>query len=283
MSNVLMPKYRYAPLKIPNSFRLLRLRQSKQKTEIGDTQGRDPPLEGSIAEFPIQSETPFECLSYTWGEPIFDHAIILDGSLLPITKNLDSALRSAQRAAETSLLWVDAICINQDNLEERAHQVQRMKTIYSSADQVLAFLGYEADGSQHVPSLCARIYQSVEELRKTRPISSELEENIVFSEDVGLPSFPPNDELDWAILTRLLARPWFVRVWIIQEAVMARKLTFMCGEWEMIAELLFYTVHAGAVHSLPLSSWESSERDAARHGIGQILFMIYMIGGRLVP
>jgi len=276
-----MSRYRYTPIKAPNTIRLLKLRPCKQKIQTGHSLSGDLALEGSLQEHPIHDDTSFDCLSYTWGEPKFEHAIFIDGGLLPITKNLDRALRSVQDVAETSFLWVDAICIDQENLEERAQQVQLMRKIYSTAAQVLAYLGPEGGGSQDVPSICRRIFEGVEKFQQANPINRELEDNILFPDTVALKPFELLDKLDWGVLTRLLARSWFVRVWIVQEAVVARKLTFVCGKWNMIAEALFYVVTFGVVHNLPLSSWGAPERRAARQGISQILFMLDLIKMRL--
>ena len=65
----------------------------------------------------------YEALSYTWGTPILRQFIWCDGKVLPVTQNLYNALRRLRQTNEKKLLWIDAICINQEDLEERNHQV----------------------------------------------------------------------------------------------------------------------------------------------------------------
>jgi hypothetical protein len=83
---------------------------------------------------------PYNALSYTWGEEKGE-SIILDGKLLSVTKNLFSALQNLRSAASDTLLWIDAICIDQTNPEERGHQVGQMGEIFHQAARVLFWLG----------------------------------------------------------------------------------------------------------------------------------------------
>ena len=62
---------------------------------------------------------PYECLSYTWGVAASDQPIFLDGCAFPITKNLGMALSRLLADNEPRYLWVDALCINQADVEER--------------------------------------------------------------------------------------------------------------------------------------------------------------------
>lgn len=77
--------------------------------------------------------------------------------VIRISDNLDYARRCLQHKTEVRFLWVDFICINQDDLEERKAQVQLMYQIYSRSAKVVVFLGKEADGSQCVPSILSKI------------------------------------------------------------------------------------------------------------------------------
>ena len=82
---------------------------------------------------------------------------------MKITKNLSNALVSLRRPYESRLLWVDALCINQDDVEERSQQVSIMGRIYKEARMVLVYLGEEWSG---VDSVCEYI-----ELAAQRPES----------------------------------------------------------------------------------------------------------------
>lgn len=83
-------------------------------------------------------------LSYTWGDPERKSTIVLDGHEVKVTQNLENALRSLRECPvipEKTLLWVDALCINQMDKDERASEVQRMRSIYVSAIDTIVYLG----------------------------------------------------------------------------------------------------------------------------------------------
>jgi Heterokaryon incompatibility protein (HET) len=86
--------------------------------------------------------TPYyEALSYAWGTKLASRFILVDGKRLSVTENLFSALHHLRRKHCHRLLWVDAICIDQSNLEERSQQVQIMDNIYQNATNVIVWLG----------------------------------------------------------------------------------------------------------------------------------------------
>ncbi|KAK0645797.1 heterokaryon incompatibility protein-domain-containing protein, partial [Cercophora newfieldiana] len=86
---------------------------------------------------------PYEALSYQWGNADGNQppAITINGISKQITPNLHSALRHIRDTGRERVLWIDALCINQDDLEEKSSQVQRMAGIYQLAERVLVWLG----------------------------------------------------------------------------------------------------------------------------------------------
>ena len=91
------------------------------------------------------SEAKYESLSYAWGDSAAKSSIHLNGQPFDVTINLAHALRSLRRQgddiSDARILWIDAICIDQGNLLERSQQVQRMGSIYKTANQVIIWLG----------------------------------------------------------------------------------------------------------------------------------------------
>jgi len=88
-------------------------------------------------------ELSYQALSYMWGEADdFDFQIWLNDVLVPVRQNLLCALRVLRADEDTIKLpiWIDALCIDQENIEERGHQVDMMGVIYSSAERVIAWL-----------------------------------------------------------------------------------------------------------------------------------------------
>ena len=92
---------------------------------------------GSNAPVPLKQgfsrRSGYEALSYAWGTAISPLKVRVDGTNMSITENLDQGLRRLRFDDRPRVLWIDAICINQRDAEERSHQVQHMATIYRSA------------------------------------------------------------------------------------------------------------------------------------------------------
>ena len=82
-------------------------------------------------------------LSYTWGSPFFSRAINIHGVVLPITENLFAFLQRFRDQFEALLLWIDFLCINQDDMDEKATQVSNMLAVYERAKAVVVWLGEE--------------------------------------------------------------------------------------------------------------------------------------------
>jgi hypothetical protein len=88
----------------------------------------------------------WEALSYTWGDTEKVSSVLLNGTPFPVTRNLEIALRNLRFKQEPEgqlyrVLWIDAVCINQDDVEERNLQVSRMGAIYQAVGRVMVWLG----------------------------------------------------------------------------------------------------------------------------------------------
>lgn len=99
-----------------------------------------------------------------------------------------------------------------------------MPKIYTYAGKVLVHLGLEADGSEQLPELLEKIGKAE---------SARIRERDMPPEEFLSNGLPPPDDIAWEALVTFLCRPWFLRVWIIQEVVLARDIRFFCGEWEL--------------------------------------------------
>lgn len=133
--------HQYDPLDpTRNEIRLLRLLPARS----GASRIRGELFVISLQDDPLQG---YEALSYVWGDPAKSADIWIDGKRLGITKNLQLALKdiTPKRNEGPLIIWIDAICINQDNAEERGHQVQLMRKIYSNAVCTRAWLDVKVD------------------------------------------------------------------------------------------------------------------------------------------
>jgi hypothetical protein len=88
-----------------------------------------------------ETEGPFDALSYTWGDASSRRLISLNGNKFSVTANLHTALRHLRYTADQRVLWIDELCINQDNIPERNQQVTKMQEIYQRAAKVVVWLG----------------------------------------------------------------------------------------------------------------------------------------------
>ncbi|RFU79769.1 het-domain-containing [Trichoderma arundinaceum] len=178
----------------------------------------------------------YEGLSYTWGLERSDVDISLDNHSMPVTRNLYEALEALRLTAQPRKLWVDALCINQADLDERASQVSIMRRIYKEASKVIVWLGPQADNSD----LALDLFQKLSGIRQKHfdfaPYGIITLENLP---KAGLPGF---EEPAWAAVNSLLERSWFSRVWVIQEVAVSKESSIRCGDgeiaWEVLANAL---------------------------------------------
>jgi len=176
--------YRYSSL-LPgrNSIRLLRVMPNKDATA---------PIKCQLFDYSLDSDKGihlYEAISYVWGDPDKTRPIFIGKYYFKVTENLYSALLHLRNNSIERIIWVDAVCINQANEQEKAHQIQSMTKIYGLANRVIVWLGETADNS----------HQALEAIRiaaSRRPTDSLNYEMI-----------------QYAILN-LLKRPWFRRIWV---------------------------------------------------------------------
>jgi hypothetical protein len=172
-----------------------------------------------------ESLSIYEALSYAWGTSPERKTIGCGDSKLHITVNLFDALRRLRSTTTTRVLWIDAICINQEDLDERSSQVPLMRFIYPRASQVIAWVGEEDDTSQ----LAMSTFEEWASLY-TEDIHSKVHIRQEFQSRFGLRH---NYESAVAAISSFLRRPWFSRCWTLQEISLCQDATILCGEVEM--------------------------------------------------
>ncbi|PTB66809.1 hypothetical protein BBK36DRAFT_1158765 [Trichoderma citrinoviride] len=184
----------------------------------------------------------YEALSYTWGPPDVRENIFIDGRQLSVTVNLYLALQQLRQRDEDRILWIDAICIDQQNLKERGHQVQQMGDIYKQADRVLFWLGAGTDETdifiksmQLLHRLCIR-YPC-----KSCKLDDSRWEDLWKDVQLQLKATHGNSNLESRQrqgLEIILDRPWFRRVWILQEVANAKSALLYCGTQSVSVRVL---------------------------------------------
>ena len=175
----------------------------------------------------VKDGVPYEALSYAWGDTATTQKVIVDGSNLPVTENLYQALQYLRSEEEDRILWIDAICIDQGNIPERGHQVRHMREIYKQAWQVIVWLGSEySDNIECVMNLMKYMQK---EIVKIKGNWRGLARRLIASYTAARHNTQANMASYQAGFDELLTRPWFRRVWIIQEIASARVATIACG------------------------------------------------------
>jgi hypothetical protein len=181
----------------------------------------------------------FEALSWCWGRDESETTINIkkDGKSheFQVSHHLREALEGLRRSKEDRFLWVDAICINQDSIEERNAQVPKMDRIYGSATNVCVWIGAADQDSD-------RAIDFIEEILLKLWEFDDLCRDKLQSKS-------------WAALINLMRREWFSRRWVVQEIALAQKASLHCGkkeiDWQKFADAVSLFVHVeSATHIL---------------------------------
>jgi Heterokaryon incompatibility protein (HET) len=187
----------------------------------------DEPLVGRLVSHSLHAGVPsYTALSYAWGAETSPSLLqLLPSSSRTITSNLECALRYLRKEERETFLWVDSLCINQGNNLEKAQQVRGMRNVYATATEVVAFLG---DGDEH----------SVAGLQLAAAIADSAAPNPELPERLRLSRAGQQQQLAYRGLYDVLRRPWFSRLWVVQEALVARKFSFQCGSASISPSML---------------------------------------------
>ncbi|KAK1240067.1 hypothetical protein MKX08_007509 [Trichoderma sp. CBMAI-0020] len=191
--------YQYSQLPSSGNIRLLRL------LPHGD---RYAPLQCQLFDYPLQEleDGPhmYEALSYVWGSSEKPYTIYINENSMDITANLHEVLVRLRDRVIERVLWIDAICIDQTNTEERGDQIRHMAEIYCKANRVIVWLGESTDDSDQV----------------LKSIRTAADEEVTRSSE---------NKVDGQAILTMLKRPWFRRIWVLQEIAAAQNIIIMCG------------------------------------------------------
>lgn len=189
------------------------------------------PLGYVMTTVKLSEAPPFYALSYCWGSATRDKDVVCNGKLLNVTAHLKRGIQELQAIPVLAgcWVWIDQISINQDDLVERSHQVSFMRDIYVRAIRTVVWLG-PSDGpceggynlSKRLFDLCQRREYSISfaswEMKFPK---RKLHEELL---DVTLQlAVPRLNSPPWVELYRMLSKPWFSRIWVIQEVALSRE------------------------------------------------------------
>ena len=239
-----MLPYQYPALPLPEAGKHVRLLRLSPGDFSDD-------LHVELKQVLLDGTSNYEALSYVWGSQAHPISILVGPSrehTISVTQNLATALRYLRDANNFRILWVDAICIDQSNLQERSFQVNLMSDIYRGASRVTVWLGPEENDSSQAFDIMRAIGSSIDVdwIRCTfkpkmagddpRPMMEELQHHGFRNEDAHA-------------LNRLLHRHWFERLWIRQEIGLATQAIICCGRlsmpWPLFRDAIYFIYTQG--------------------------------------
>ncbi|RYP13310.1 hypothetical protein DL765_006933 [Monosporascus sp. GIB2] len=232
-------EFEYPRLQGENSIRLFRLHR------------RLPfrPLSGTLIPVPLEDAPPYEAISYSWGDCKETSVVIVNGVSFKTSKATYDALASCRSFRRSRLVWIDYLCIDQGNLDEKSKQVQMMAKIYERARLVIAHLGNH-EGAFLVYLL---LFEMVVAIKLQGYNGRDLADKY---------SRRPNP-VQWQAFIHFLTSPWFSRVWVIQEVAFAKILVLKYGNcsynWDTMVTLIKTLMEpemTGLIHQDP-KGWEA--------------------------
>ncbi|KIV84843.1 hypothetical protein PV11_00597 [Exophiala sideris] len=201
-------EFRHERLKLSGSFmRLLQIQGGTKKDA----------LSLRITQYAIHRRPSYVAISYTWGNAADTHFVRVNGRPFRVRSNLWHLLYHLRQRGVSQFLWIDALCIDQANLEERNFHVQLMGEIYDSADRTIVWLGLPSEDRRQ-----ARAMEFVGEMAAT----IRGKQGTVKFRDVYLSD---KYAARWMNLVGLCYGVYWTRTWIIQEFLQAKEVEVVCG------------------------------------------------------
>ena len=183
---------------------------------------QDEPIECELSSCELDNAPSYEALSYFWGTNQNTRLISLHGSTFRVREDLYNALRRLRQLQTSRILWVDFICIDQNNQAEIYNQISRLGDICAKAESVAVYLGEATMATDQAMDYLTQIKEG------------------------GTSQIPPGRMGDLILegFQDILSRPWFQRAWILQDAFNARAAVLHCGSKAVCSKTM---IHASKV------------------------------------
>jgi hypothetical protein len=208
-------------------------------------------------------EARYEAMSYTWGEPKLIFPLYIEnGTKVFVTQNLDCALRGVRLPTSSRTLWADAICINQNDNDEKALQIPMMAHIFRGANRVLAWVGGGQDEERGM--------QLLNRLSRTSAQNPDTQLQNLYSHVPSLDETSLDTYLERRPIRDFLSLPWFTRLWIIQEVVFNLDVTLLCGASEITWVRLVTALRVLYDNLIQTTSFIGNEKIEALRIIGRL-------------
>jgi hypothetical protein len=247
-----MSAFRYQPLDYASSeIRLVKL---------GRAENDHDPIKIDLFHAFLDDHPSYKALSYTWGAPFEvgledlsawndpkeTRFILINDQEFPARRSLEAAIRCLRpqlnAQEDDSPFWIDAICIDQSSNVERNHQVRRMKDIYKTAKEVVAWLGPEANGSGLAMARFQAVFDQIISENEDifgfvgRPLSQQYTNLFAEEDKVVEPSLA-------IAMCWLFQRSWWKRSWIVQEATVNPHTSIICGAYSVNIDAVVFSMY----------------------------------------
>lgn len=217
------------------------------------TSYQHPSAISSVTSLLDTTQVEYEAISYAWGLSPPTARLGMSGSspptFLQISPIVDTMLRHLRQPYRQRCVWIDALCINQKDLEEKGGQVNFMGEIYRQAKGIVIWVGPPANVNEDMTEFFNRLVKYA-----NNPNDGRLDNERAAT---------------WDQLRAFLARSWFTRRWTIQEAVLARQAIILCGK-HIINFMVF-------VRNVTMFAQQQSHIKSSLAGAVQKLGMMYRL------
>ncbi|KAK4225149.1 heterokaryon incompatibility protein-domain-containing protein [Podospora fimiseda] len=253
---------------------------TRSDIDTGSVNYDDPHSLAEDEDHDPTNKPSYEALSYTWGNALELQATIVRNDALStrfvfkVSKQLTEALRHLRSQNTSRNLWIDAICINQNDIMERNAQVRRMGSIFAQARRVVAWLGPSYESSQFALETVKHMGEQVQAIqpKKTWLPTPECTHPEWCRSHIDL----PHGQDTIKSIYRLIQLPWFERMWIVQEILLGSPWSMVkCGNdevrWAVFRrgiDLLFQKhsgSRSGITHTTALCAHRPAKLDELMH------------------
>lgn len=222
-----VPKDLYRPLG-PFQIRVLHIEAGEfdepLKTSLSTV---DLLLEGGVVDPMTRNHCTYEAVSHSWGDHRISGILHCNNKIIALRESQYAMLKHLRSKSERRCVWLDTICINQDDIAERAAQVGKMFTIFKHAQRVLVWLGLPKPRTAQVFEVLAQMKatQLLQKLDAPQFSRYKLDAQTPF-----VPDMCSNCHTEFALgIDELSAFPWFRRTWVRQEVFASKAATLLCG------------------------------------------------------
>lgn len=189
----------------------------------------------------------YEALSYVWGDEKDQEDIQLNDHPFKVTRNLWMVLRRLRDPVVSRILWIDAICINQSDKNEKSRQVAMMGEIYSSCQKAIVWLGEDPDTTK--AGSTSIVASRACDMLKMLGADRHLDQLPCFSTSDGQRTEISEEyTIHFEAFRKFVDVPWWKRIWVIQEMVLPKNLKFLYSSEEFAYETLKSVVQGLQIH-----------------------------------